>query len=256
MTATALMTASLGGRSLELAPDRPLVQVGRDASCDLSINSIAVSRFHGRLSRHRHGEWLFQDQGSTNGSYVQGARIEAIQVTPGLVINLGGVHGDRLSFHFAGQAPPVNATPLMSAERPSAPFPAYPGHGNAQTAYAQPVQPPVVLVQEAAPTPAPNPSQSSAVIGGGLVASVMLLLGVLAFLAMDDSTSLDSATVQQNIESGIRAQSGIDVSVDCPAQMEGEQGEEFRCLVRSPYGRNFAVVRIESSQGAFTWDVR
>ena len=48
--------------------------VGRDASADITVPDRAISRRHARLSHDEDGVWL-EDLGSTNGTYVNGARV-------------------------------------------------------------------------------------------------------------------------------------------------------------------------------------
>ncbi|MEW5883199.1 MAG: FHA domain-containing protein [Armatimonadota bacterium] len=50
--------------------------LGRDAACDLPITDATVSRRHATLSV-REGALLIRDDGSTNGTYVNGVRLEA-----------------------------------------------------------------------------------------------------------------------------------------------------------------------------------
>lgn len=50
--------------------------LGRDAACDLPITDATVSRRHATLSV-REGALLVRDEGSTNGTYVNGVRLEA-----------------------------------------------------------------------------------------------------------------------------------------------------------------------------------
>jgi hypothetical protein len=51
-----------------------LFSIGRDASCDLMIADMTVSRVHARLERTPDG-WLLTDLASTNGTRVNGWRV-------------------------------------------------------------------------------------------------------------------------------------------------------------------------------------
>ncbi len=71
--------------------DGNLFSIGRDASCDLMIADMTVSRVHARLERTPDG-WLLTDLASTNGTRVNGWRVRG----------QGPVRaGDRVSFGTA-----------------------------------------------------------------------------------------------------------------------------------------------------------
>ena len=71
--------------------DRALVAVGRDPGGDgLALPSGSISRVHAHFVRHRNA-WFFVDNGSTNGSWVNGVKVVAGQyrvVRPGTVLQL------------------------------------------------------------------------------------------------------------------------------------------------------------------------
>jgi len=63
--------------------------IGRDASCDLSIADMTVSRRHATLERTADG-WLLTDLQSTNGTRVNGWRVRGkVTVTPGDLVSFG-----------------------------------------------------------------------------------------------------------------------------------------------------------------------
>jgi hypothetical protein len=65
--------------------------IGRDASCDLVIVDMSVSRRHATLDRV-HGGWLLTDLESTNGSRVNGWRIYGpVLVHPGDLVCFGNI---------------------------------------------------------------------------------------------------------------------------------------------------------------------
>ena len=66
------------------------VTLGRDPLVDVVLNDPEVSREHARLSR-RGDEFLLQDLGSTNGTFLDGQRLggDAVPIAPGQVINVG-----------------------------------------------------------------------------------------------------------------------------------------------------------------------
>lgn len=63
--------------------------IGRDASCDLAIADMTVSRMHARLERTADG-WLLTDLASTNGTRVNGWRVRGqVQVRAGDLVRFG-----------------------------------------------------------------------------------------------------------------------------------------------------------------------
>ncbi len=63
--------------------------IGRDASCDLAIADMTVSRRHAQLDRTADG-WLLSDLGSTNGTRVNGWRVRGkVPVRAGDLVTFG-----------------------------------------------------------------------------------------------------------------------------------------------------------------------
>jgi hypothetical protein len=62
--------------------------VGRASDNEIVLVDERVSRYHGRLVS-RQGTLVFTDLGSTNGSYLGGARVSEIALGPGDVVQLG-----------------------------------------------------------------------------------------------------------------------------------------------------------------------
>jgi hypothetical protein len=63
--------------------------IGRDASCDLAIADMTVSRRHATLERTEDG-WTLTDLESTNGTRVNGWRVHGkVNVTPGDLVSFG-----------------------------------------------------------------------------------------------------------------------------------------------------------------------
>src|SRR5438105_3682279 len=94
----------------EKPKSHPLAQgqmlVGRDATCDVVLQSKDVSRRHARFYV-RGGELLVEDLGSHNGVILRGARIEkATAVQPGASLEIGDV---RVSVSGAAPAAGVGA---------------------------------------------------------------------------------------------------------------------------------------------------
>ncbi|MBI5529062.1 MAG: FHA domain-containing protein [Deltaproteobacteria bacterium] len=72
-----------------LSKDRPLV-VGRSTDADVFIPNLSVSRRHAKVY-WRNGLWIYQDTGSTNGSFADGERITVHMLAPGKQVQLGKV---------------------------------------------------------------------------------------------------------------------------------------------------------------------
>ncbi|MFI5690158.1 FHA domain-containing protein [Streptomyces sp. NPDC051636] len=62
--------------------------VGRDPSCDIAIDDARVSWHHAVL-RADAGHWTLVDEGSKNGTYAEGRRVQVCIVGPGSVLRFG-----------------------------------------------------------------------------------------------------------------------------------------------------------------------
>lgn len=88
-TARALVVTdgSLKGTAITLT-DNP-VTIGRSADSTLVIDDDYASNHHARVYPHN-GAWVVEDLGSTNGTYLQRARVTAPTVVPlGVPIRIG-----------------------------------------------------------------------------------------------------------------------------------------------------------------------
>lgn len=87
----ALMLEVVAGpdRGLTLALDerRPF-KVGRTAECDLVLTDSRVSKVHA-LFRYSEGTWWVEDQGSTNGTHVNGRSVATERVREGDEVTVG-----------------------------------------------------------------------------------------------------------------------------------------------------------------------
>ena len=80
------LTPMEGGDSLPLL--RPIMTVGRRESCDICLSFPNISGQHCELSL-RNGVWFIRDLNSTNGTKVNGVRIQEQSLAPGDVIIIG-----------------------------------------------------------------------------------------------------------------------------------------------------------------------
>lgn len=80
--------------------------IGRDRECDLFIGDLTVSRNHARLDRSGDG-WMLADQGSTNGTRVNGWRVrQPVLVREGDRVAFGAVQFVMCTDRPAGPAGP------------------------------------------------------------------------------------------------------------------------------------------------------
>jgi len=90
----------------------PCVTVGRDRSCELILNNLAVSRQHARVSWER-GAFVVSDLGSVNGITVNGEKVERKAIAPGDRIGLG-------KFEIELVEPPEDQYPAATMMMPRA----------------------------------------------------------------------------------------------------------------------------------------
>jgi pSer/pThr/pTyr-binding forkhead associated (FHA) protein len=66
-----------------------LKEIGRTSECDLCIpDDEKVSRLHARLEWNGN-DWVVVDQGSTNGTFVNGEKVQECKLRPGDVLEIG-----------------------------------------------------------------------------------------------------------------------------------------------------------------------
>lgn len=69
--------------------------IGRDSSCDIQIDNIAVSREHARITREHSrinkgpGDYFVQDLDSANGTFVNGHKVDKKMLSKGDEITIG-----------------------------------------------------------------------------------------------------------------------------------------------------------------------
>src|SRR6478752_5305494 len=90
MTQLRLLTGPAAGRKIDVGPDHRFV-IGRDDACNLVLSDTEVSRRHAYLIETPGGGLEVGDLGSSNGTRVNGRRIEApAQLKPGDTLEIGG----------------------------------------------------------------------------------------------------------------------------------------------------------------------
>ena len=90
-------------------------RIGRSGDCEVPIQSEFVSRAHAVVT-FGDGQWWVVDNGSVNGLFVDGQRVERAPIAPSLTLRLGA-QGPYVWFEVA--SPPPTAPPTASpAQRP------------------------------------------------------------------------------------------------------------------------------------------
>ncbi|MFJ3973569.1 FHA domain-containing protein [Streptomyces sp. NPDC090021] len=130
------LVLELNGRTWTLDPSRSY-SLGRDPQGDVVIDDARVSWRHATIAWNGQG-WGLDDHGSTNGTYVQGARVQQIALVPGTRVHLGNAtDGPRLNLSAAGA--PQSAVAAHAQQAQQTPAQAYPQPQSA--AYQAPQQP-------------------------------------------------------------------------------------------------------------------
>jgi hypothetical protein len=76
------------------------ISLGRTANCDIAIKSEKISKLHAHLTRDPNGGWMITDVGSSNGTFVNDRKLEAMVRTPiedGDHLRFGTVHARFVS---------------------------------------------------------------------------------------------------------------------------------------------------------------
>ncbi len=101
-----LILLSDGGPEQEYELGKARVSIGRAATSDIPLSDGRISRMHARLECVGDACTLV-DLGSSNGTYVNGQRVERVLLQPGDVISLGG---SRLRYELAPAAEELGMT--------------------------------------------------------------------------------------------------------------------------------------------------
>ncbi|MFE5587180.1 FHA domain-containing protein [Kitasatospora sp. NPDC056531] len=116
------LVIDINGQQRTLEPGRSYT-IGRNPQSDFPFDDARVSWQHGTMSFNGSG-WLLDDHGSTNGTYVAGARTMQAQLFPGAVVNLGNPeNGPRLAFSAPVAAAAPQPSPVHDAATARGPVP-------------------------------------------------------------------------------------------------------------------------------------
>jgi pSer/pThr/pTyr-binding forkhead associated (FHA) protein len=94
-----LMILSGPAKGSRFLLDSTTTTIGRSASSEILLDDITVSRKHAQIIKVD-GSFQFHDQGSLNGSYIDGAVINDAVLTHGMEIQIGKF---RLHFFLGGK---------------------------------------------------------------------------------------------------------------------------------------------------------
>ena len=153
------------------------VVVGRDLRADVRIAHPLISRAHLllRFEQHGDGRWVAIDNGSLNGLFVNGRRVQTADIHDGSTVNIGNPDGPQLRFSVGhhtgsvGRPPQTEAVPLTpppgTGGYPSHQQPTRPASGSwpAPPPGTAPMPPPTGArprpnYPTAGPTPPPYPT--------------------------------------------------------------------------------------------------
>jgi ABC transport system ATP-binding/permease protein len=96
------------------------VVIGRDEDADIRIVDPRISRAH-LILRFEQGKWLAIDNGSVNGTFVNGYRRPVIDIHDGQSINIGNAGGPQLSFEVGQQRGRPGRPPGAGSQRATEP---------------------------------------------------------------------------------------------------------------------------------------
>src|SRR5690606_8191917 len=83
-----VLTGELRGREVDVLSDS--VSIGKSRSCDEVLPDDSVSRLHAEITREGDA-YRFRERGSTNGTFIGGARVQDAFLKPGDVLGIGKV---------------------------------------------------------------------------------------------------------------------------------------------------------------------
>ncbi|MCB1044998.1 MAG: GGDEF domain-containing protein [Acidobacteria bacterium] len=85
-----VLAGDVSGRVIRLKPGRQM-DAGRSRNCDIFLDDQNISRRHSRFVVHANGDTILEDLDSTNGTLVNGKKIDSVKLCDGDRICLGNV---------------------------------------------------------------------------------------------------------------------------------------------------------------------
>ncbi|HEY8090570.1 MAG TPA: GGDEF domain-containing protein [Polyangiaceae bacterium] len=77
------------GRAFAVPPDASQMVIGRGKECDVRLDDSGASRTHARIVPVAGGTYAIEDMGSTNGTFVDGRKVERAELKSGDRIHIG-----------------------------------------------------------------------------------------------------------------------------------------------------------------------
>ena len=122
------------------------VVVGRDLRADVRIAHPLVSRAHLVLrfgpSKSGGSRWIAVDNGSLNGMYVHGRRVQEVDIADGTTVNIGNPDGPPLTFEVGRHQGSAGRPPQTSTVLIDQPTQRHPGWAPPTQPYPPPTLPP------------------------------------------------------------------------------------------------------------------
>lgn len=75
------------GRMFKL--ERQATTLGRSMEAEFQVEDDGISRKHARVTEDEHGDYFLMDLGSTNGTYLNGVKVQTAQLSDGDKIQIG-----------------------------------------------------------------------------------------------------------------------------------------------------------------------
>lgn len=236
------------GQQWRLDPTRTYT-LGRKQDADIVVPGNLVSSRHATLA-HANGAWTITDEGSTNGTFVDGRPVTTVPLTPGLAIMVGGAtDGVRLD---VSEAPVPSAAPTSpTASQPATVPPPPPPPAAPPVAPAPAGSPVAAAAQQGGWQPPPPPSQAGAVswqetraksrktrnllmfIGGGLLAVVLAVVLVLTLTVFNDPG--ETTAKKPGLGGGEKGKASVPVEGPIGADVDGDKKGD---IVVGDYGKD------------------
>ncbi len=170
-------SGSLKGQRLVVKT--PLANIGRADYNDLVIPDESVSTTHAKLQR-REGVWVLVDLDSTNGTFVDGDRVQGESpISPGVTVRFGDI---SLMFEPTDDAAGVakgGGTRMLEAMKPAAPKPAAAAPPAAKPAPAAPHPPVPAKAKPKAKPPVAEQKKKGKGCGGSAAVLVLAFVAVV-----------------------------------------------------------------------------
>ena len=115
-----ILIVRFGSVDETLRPGDGPVFIGRQLPAQLRVDDPRISRTHARIESAG-AHWVAVDEASTNGMFLDGAKVSTVTVTDGMTLHLGHAEGIAVKFSFidpdAGTIMATHAMPSGAEQR-------------------------------------------------------------------------------------------------------------------------------------------